>query len=121
MPESRSPAVRSRCSAFMPVVVGRALDRIQPVHPLVRFFAPLGIVPHQLVKARIRRARKKVRIQRNNHIRVAQVVLNIQHRLANAVPAIAGSYCTSFALGYAFCTAFHCRASVGEVMVALRK
>ena len=98
----------------------RALNRIKPVQ-LLRVFAPLRILANQLMKAGERRARKKIRIERNNHVCIGQIVLNIQSTLDRAVPAIAGSYCTSVAFGYFACTAFHCRASVGEVIVSLRK
>ena len=55
----------------------RALDRIEPVHAVFRLLAPRRVVAHELVKSRISCARNEIRIQRNNHIGAAQVILNI--------------------------------------------
>ena len=49
-------------------------DRVQPVE-LLGILAPLGVIAHQLVEARIRRAGKEIRIERDNHIGIGQVVL----------------------------------------------
>ncbi len=104
----------------MPVVVG-VLSIAYSRFSLSGILAPLRILAHQLVKPRDtsrptgnpRPAKQCTSAPLRSYCAVVP--------LASAVPAIAGSYCTSFALGYAACTAFHCRASVGEVMVALRK
>ena len=52
----------------------RGFNRIKPVQ-LVRILAPPGVIAHQLVEAGIGRAGKEIRVERNNHIRVGQVVL----------------------------------------------
>ena len=55
----------------------RTLYRIQPVQ-MVWVLAPLCVLADQLVKSGEAGARQKVRVQRHDHIRIVQRVLNIQ-------------------------------------------
>ena len=58
----------------------RGLDRVKPIQ-LLRIFAPLRVVAHQLVEPRIRGSGKKIRIQRKNHIRRGKIVLDCRRIL----------------------------------------
>ena len=75
----------------------------------------------------MRDAAEKIRIERQNHVRLFQLVLrvgvvpNAAFDAARAESRFTGSHWTSFACGYVRCTCFHCAASVGDVIVSLRK
>ncbi len=56
----------------------RTLDRIEPVHPLFRLLAPLGVGADQLMEAGKRRPREKIRVQRDDHVSPGQIILKIQ-------------------------------------------
>ena len=118
----------SLCSALNPVTVAMRLDRVHAVHRLACFVAmPLRIRRRQRQEARMRDPAQEIRIQRQNHIRILQLVLRVRitakRRLRGRHRRIAIHRLPLHQLrrGYFACTCFHCAASVGDVIVSLRK
>src|SRR4051812_34661429 len=56
---------------------GRALNGVEAIHAAGGIFTPFRVVRDELVESRIGWAGKKVGIERDDDVRIAEVVLNV--------------------------------------------